>query len=196
MKLEDIQSIMEGLLFVIGDEGLSIEQLADIIELEPETVKEALFALQMKYEEQKRGLQIIEVAGGYRFTTKPEHAGYIKKLAASPLHSGLSQAALETLAIIAYRQPLTRMEIEDVRGVKSEKAIQTLSSKLLIKEVGRAPGAGRPILYGTTAFFLDHFGLNGLEDLPPLPEDVEEQEIAEEADLFFKKFEEELEAGE
>ena len=196
MKLEEIQSIMEGLLFVVGDEGLSIEQLADIMELEPETVKEALFALQMKYEEQQRGMQIVEVAGGYRFTTKPEHAGYIKKLAASPLHSALSQAALETLAIIAYRQPLTRMEIEDVRGVKSEKAIQTLTSKLLIKEVGRAPGAGRPILYGTTAFFLDHFGLNGLEDLPPLPEDVEEQEIAEEADLFFKKFEEELETGE
>ncbi len=190
VKLEELHAAIEGLLFVVGDEGITVEQLAAVLEMEAESVKEALGSLQRICEEQKRGIQIIEVAGGYRLTTRPEHSSFFKKLATSPIHSGLSQAALETLAIVAYRQPITRMEIEDIRGVKSEKAIQSLTSKLLMKEVGRAPGAGRPILYGTTPFFLDHFGLKSIDELPPLPEDIDEQSLEGEADLFFNKFEE------
>lgn len=193
VKLEELHAAIEGLLFVIGDEGITVEQLAEVLDVEVETVYDALLSLQQLCNEQQRGLQIIEVAGGYRLTTRPEHSPYFKKLATSPIHSGLSQAALETLAIVAYRQPITRMEIDDIRGVKSEKAIQSLTSKLLIKEVGRAPGAGRPILYGTTPFFLDHFGLKSLEELPPLPEEIDVESLEDEADLFFKKFEETLE---
>ncbi|WP_088102297.1 SMC-Scp complex subunit ScpB [Halalkalibacter urbisdiaboli] len=194
MKLQELKAVIEALLFVTGDEGMTSEQVAEILELETTTVEEAISDLQACYENENRGLQIVQVAGAFRFTTRAEHAAYLKKLAASPIHSGLSQAALETLAIIAYRQPITRVEIDEIRGVKSEKAIQSLVSKLLIKEVGRAPGTGRPILYGTTKQFLDHFGLTHLDELPPLPEDVDDESLEDEADLFFKKFEEGLEA--
>ncbi len=188
-----LYAAIEGLLFVVGDEGLTPKQLADVLELEEEEVSEALKALQKEFNEEERGLQIVEIAGGYRLTTKAIHADYFKKLAASPLQSTLSQAALETLAIIAYRQPITRMDIEEIRGVKSERAIQTLITKLFIREVGRETGIGRPILYGTTPFFLDHFGLNSLDDLPPLPESEGEEGLEEEADLFLSSFKETLE---
>ncbi|ARK30226.1 SMC-Scp complex subunit ScpB [Halalkalibacter krulwichiae] len=193
MTIQELQATIEGLLFVVGDEGMTIPAMADVIEVETDTISEAIYSLQLLFKEQQRGLQIVEVAGAYRLTTLPEHAPYFKKLATSPLHSGLSQAALETLAIVAYRQPITRMEIEDIRGVKSDRSIQTLTSKLLIKEVGRATGPGRPILYGTTTFFLDHFGLKSLDELPPLPDNIDESSFEEETDLFFQKFEEDLE---
>ncbi|MDT8860090.1 SMC-Scp complex subunit ScpB [Alkalihalobacillus sp. MEB130] len=193
MTIQELQAAMEGLLFVVGDEGLTGEDIASVLDIDVETIHDAISSLQVLYKEQQRGLQIVEMAGAFRLTTRPEHAPYFKKLAASPLHSGLSQAALETLAIVAYRQPITRMEIDEIRGVKSDRAIHNLSSKLLIKEVDRAPGPGRPILYGTTKFFLDHFGLNSLTELPPLPENVDEQSLEDEADLFFRKFEETLE---
>ena len=159
LTINEMQAVIEGLLFIIGDEGMTLEQLAEIVEIDVKTVYDALLNFSTIIKNNNRGLQMIEVAGAFRLTTRPEHTDYFKKLAISPIHSGLSQAALETLAIVAYRQPITRMEIDDISGVKSEKAIQSLTSKLLIKEVGRAPGAGRPILYGTTTFFFDHFGL-------------------------------------
>ncbi|WP_332631571.1 SMC-Scp complex subunit ScpB [Halalkalibacter flavus] len=193
MKIQELHGAIEGLLFVVGDEGMTVEDVATVLEIEVHTIQEAILSLQLLYTEQERGLQIVEMAGAFRLTTRPEHAPYFKKLAASPLHSSLSQAALETLAIVAYRQPITRMEIDEIRGVKSDRAIHTLSSKLLIKEVDRAPGPGRPILYGTTKFFLDHFGLNNLDELPPLPENIDEHSLEDEADLFFRKFEETLE---
>ncbi|WP_100407129.1 SMC-Scp complex subunit ScpB [Bacillus solitudinis] len=192
MELHEMKAIIEGLLFVTGDEGMTIEQVAEILELEKVTVLEAINDLQANYEQDHRGLQIVQIAGAFRFTTKAEHADYFKKLASSPIHSGLSQASLETLAIVAYKQPITRVDIDEIRGVKSEKALQSLSSKLLIKEIGRAPGTGRPILYGTTKQFLDHFGLKQLNELPPLPEDIDEESLDDEADLFFKQFEENL----
>ncbi|SMO41204.1 segregation and condensation protein B [Melghirimyces algeriensis] len=114
-----------------------------------------------------RGIQIVEVAQVYQLTTLPEHRTYFEQLAKSPSRSRLSRAALETLAIIAYRQPIIRAELEEIRGVKSEKAIYYLKRKGLIREVGRAEGVGRPILYGTTREFLDYFGLTSLKELPP-----------------------------
>src|SRR5690606_1958970 len=103
----------------------------------------------------------------------------------------LSQAALETLAIIAYKQPITRTEIEEIRGVKTERPLHTLSAKALIKEVGRAEGTGRAYLYGTTKEFLDYFGLKSIEELPPLPDKMDDDNfVQEEADLFFEKFQE------
>lgn len=183
-----MKSILEGLIFVSGDEGIDAKQLADILEVEKKTVMALVEDMKAEFKREQRGVQIIEVAGSYQMTTLQDHAPYFEKLATSPTHSTLSQAALETLAIIAYRQPITRAEIEEIRGVKSDKAITTLIKKSLIQETGRLDGAGRPIIYGTTKEFLDYFGLNCLEDLPPLSESPDLKEIEEEANLFFSTY--------
>lgn len=162
-----MKAVLEGLLFVAGDEGLDVNQIARAMELDKAVVTDLIDDLKADYEREKRGLQIVEVAGTYQMATRPEHAPYFRALAASPHSSSLSQAALETLAIVAYKQPVTRAEIEDIRGVKCERPLKTLLAKGLIKEAGRAEGVGRPILYGTTADFLSHFGLKSLDDLPP-----------------------------
>jgi segregation and condensation protein B len=190
MEMNEYKAIVEGLLFAAGDEGLSLQQIAAVLEIEEEQAQAIIHMLKEEYEQQKRGIQLIELAGVFQLATKKEHAPYLKKLVESPSSASLSQAALETLAIIAYRQPITRSEIEEIRGVKSDKPIQTLIAKALIKEVGRAEGTGRPILYGTTKEFLDYFGLKTLEELPPLPELQGDDEVEKEADLFFEKFEE------
>jgi segregation and condensation protein B len=186
--VNDWKAIVESLLFAAGDEGLTIKQLMHVLEMEQLEVEQLVDELVKNYRKDKtRGISIIEIAGTYQFATKKEHSEYLKKLVESPHASTLSQAALETLAIIAYKQPITRAEIEEIRGVKTERPLHTLSAKALIKEVGRAEGAGRAILYGTTKEFLDHFGLKNLGELPPLTE-KEEEFNQEEADLFFESF--------
>ncbi len=186
--MNDWKAIVESLLFAAGDEGLTIKQLMHVLDMEQLEVEQLVDELVKNYRKDKtRGISIIEIAGTYQFGTKKEHSEYLKKLVESPHASTLSQAALETLAIIAYKQPITRAEIEEIRGVKTERPLHTLSAKALIKEVGRAEGAGRAILYGTTKEFLDHFGLKNLGELPPLTE-KEEEFNQEEADLFFESF--------
>ncbi|TXK91214.1 SMC-Scp complex subunit ScpB, partial [Parageobacillus sp. SY1] len=138
MEMNEYKAIVEGLLFAAGDEGLSLQQIAAVLEIEEEQAQAIIHMLKEEYEQQKRGIQLIELAGVFQLATKKEHAPYLKKLVESPSSTSLSQAALETLAIIAYRQPITRAEIEEIRGVKSDKPIQTLIAKALIKEVGRA----------------------------------------------------------
>lgn len=187
MERSEIKAVIEGLLFVTGDEGLGAKQIAEVLELDKKKTVELIEELKKELKEGGRGLQIIEVAGSYQMTTLAQHASYYEKLAFSPTQATLSQAALETLSIVAYRQPMTKVEIEEIRGVKSDKAITTLIKKSLIKEVGRMDGAGRPILYGTTKEFLDYFGLNRLEDLPSLSDNPDLEEIEQEADLFFSK---------
>ncbi|MCM2980953.1 MULTISPECIES: SMC-Scp complex subunit ScpB [Niallia] len=188
MKVNDWKAIVESLLFAAGDEGLTIKQLMHVLDMEQLEVEQLIDELIKNYRKDKtRGISIIEIAGTYQFATKKEHSEYLKKLVESPHASTLSQAALETLAIIAYKQPITRAEIEEIRGVKTERPLHTLSAKALIKEVGRAEGAGRAILYGTTKEFLDHFGLKNIGELPPLTE-KEEEFNQEEADLFFESF--------
>lgn len=162
-----MKPVIEGLLFAAGDEGLSLKELSDATGLSKHEVELLIHELRVDMKQAGRGIQIVKVAQVYQMTTLPEHAPYFEKLAQAPSRSGLSRAALETLAIVAYRQPLTRMEIEEIRGVKSERVIQVLQRKGLIKDVGRAEGAGRPILYGTTKEFLDYFGLNRIDELPP-----------------------------
>ncbi|MCM3440852.1 SMC-Scp complex subunit ScpB [Metabacillus halosaccharovorans] len=188
----DWNSIVEALLFASGDEGLSLKQLTVVLEVEEQEVVDIMKELAESYKKKDRGIGLVEVAGQYQLTTKKEHAMYLKKLVESPGNGSLSQAALETLAIVAYKQPITRAEIEEIRGVKTERPIQTLVTKILIKEVGRAEGTGRAILYGTTKEFLEYFGLKSIKELPPLPEKDNEFE-QEEADLFFEKFNETLE---
>ncbi len=186
--MNDWKAIVESLLFAAGDEGLTIKQLMHVLDLEQLEVEQLVDELIKNYRKDKsRGISIIEIADTYQFATKKEHSDYLKKLVESPHASTLSQAALETLAIVAYKQPITRAEIEDIRGVKTERPLHTLAAKALIKEVGRADGAGRAILYGTTKEFLDHFGLKNLGELPPLTE-KEEEFNQEEADLFFESF--------
>ncbi|WHY65561.1 SMC-Scp complex subunit ScpB [Neobacillus sp. SuZ13] len=189
MDIINWNSILESLLFAAGDEGLSLKQLAEVLEVNELKANEIIDDLKKEYDrDTNRGIMIVQLAGTYQLATKKENAAYLKKLVDSPHTSTLSQAALETLAIIAYKQPITRAEIEEIRGVKTERPLHTLMAKALVKEVGRAEGTGRAYLYGTTKEFLDYFGLKSIEELPKLPEKAEEEFIQEEADLFFERF--------
>lgn len=186
---EELKAVVEGLLFVAGEEGMEEQQLTEVLDISSEDLHQLLEEMQSEYSSDSRGIQLNSLAGGYQLTTKEIHAEYYKKLIQSPTSGTLSQASLESLAVIAYQQPVARMEIEDIRGVKTERPLRTLQSKGLIKEVGRQEGAGRAILYGTTKQFLEQFGLHSIEDLPPLPE-AKEDNPDEEFDLFFEKFQE------
>lgn len=186
MDYRTLKSIIEGLLFMAGDEGISAKQLGEIVGCETVYVRDAVEELKADMVREGRGLRIAEVAGAYRMTTVPEHAPYFERLAYTPGRQSLSQAALETLAIVAYRQPITRVEIEEIRGVKSDRAIQSLVNKELIEEVGRAEAIGRPILYGTTKAFLDYFGLPSLGDLPEPGEDDGDM-LEEQTQMLFEK---------
>lgn len=192
MERNEIKAVVEGLLFVSGDEGIDRKQIAQVLDIDNKELDPIIEELKENYSSSDRGMSIVEYAGSLQFVTKPDHAVYYERLVETPGHSTLSQAALETLAIIAYKQPITRSEIEEVRGVKTEKPLQTLSAKGLVKEVGRAEGTGRAILYGTTKAFLEHFGLQNIKELPPLPENIKEESVEQEADLFFSKFQESL----
>ncbi|WP_193768939.1 SMC-Scp complex subunit ScpB [Metasolibacillus meyeri] len=183
-------SKIEALLFVVGDEGMTVRQLANYLDVEDMDIEAGLSELATQYNESETsGITLKQLAGTYQLTTKPEMAETIKKLVENPTNQLLTAASIEVLAIIAYKQPITRIEVEDLRGVKSEKPIQTLVSRGLIQDVGRVEGTGRAILYGTTKEFLNYFGLKDIAELPPLPEghDVEEEQ---EADLFLTKFQE------
>ncbi|WP_174734063.1 SMC-Scp complex subunit ScpB [Mesobacillus harenae] len=190
MEIINWKGILESLLFAAGDEGLSLKQISGVLEVDELRANEFISDLQEEFESSNRGVTIVHLAGVYQLVTKKEFAPYLKKLVESPGAAHLSQAALETLAIVAYKQPITRTEIEEIRGVKTERPIHTLVSRALIKEVGRAEGTGRAYLYGTTKEFLDYFGLKNIKELPPLPEKVEDDPTEEDADLFFEKFQE------
>lgn len=184
-----LKSILEGLLFVSGDEGISVKTIAEVVEMDADVVADVLRDLQQDFTRKGRGLRIAEVAGGFRFTTVPEHAPYFEKLAYSPARASLSQAALETLSIIAYRQPITRVEIEEIRGVKADRALHSLIAKDLIEEKGRAEALGRPILYGTTKSFLDYFGLPNIGSLPEPSASDADDELEERTKLLFERIE-------
>lgn len=187
MDFQQMKSVIEGLLFVAGDEGLNAKQLAEVLEQDVDFIRELVLDLQGDLRSGHRGLQIVELAGAYQLTTLPAHAPYFERLAYSPSRSSLSQAALETLAIVAYKQPITRVEIEEIRGVKAERALQTLVAKDLIQEVDRADAPGRPILYGTTKAFLDYFALSHIQDLPETSLFENDDNLEEETRLLFEK---------
>lgn len=184
-----LSSKIEALLFVAGDDGLTMKQLQFLTEADQQQILASVDELTQKYKAPENGITLKELAGVYQLVTKPEVADIIQKLVENPTPQALSQASLEVLAIVAYKQPITRLEIEDLRGVKSEKPLHTLAAKGLLQEAGRAEGTGRAILYGTTTEFLNYFGLKHLEDLPALPDDAEES-TDEETDLFMTKFQE------
>ncbi|MDQ1909470.1 SMC-Scp complex subunit ScpB [Paenibacillus sp. GD4] len=187
MDFGQLKSIIEGLLFAAGDEGLDARQLSEVLEQDAAFVRDLVYELQADLKRDGRGMQIVEMAGTFQLATLPEHAPYFERLAYSPSRSSLSQAALETLAIIAYKQPITRVDIEEIRGVKSDRALQTLVAKDLIQEVDRADAPGRPILYGTTKAFLDYFALPSIQDLPETAMFESDDSLEEETRLLFEK---------
>ena len=163
----ELTSLIESLLFV-ADAPVTPTQLAAALDVEPKAVEEALDQLAVDY--QRRGLRLQRKAGRVQLVTAPEAAPAVERFLGLELSSKLSPAALETLAIVAYRQPVTRAQVEAIRGVNSDSVLRTLINKGLIEEVGRLEQVGRPILYGTTFEFLQYFGLQDLQDLPPLDE--------------------------
>ena len=166
---DDKVAVLEGLLFVVGDEGLTLEQICNILEITMDEANELLMELKKSYEDVKRGIRISYLGNAFKLTTKKEHKEYYEKLIVNPETNTLSQSALETLAIIAYHQPITRAEVDEMRGVNNSWVIRKLVAKGLVKEVGKSTMPGRPNLYGTTSDFLDYFGLATLNDLPKLP---------------------------
>lgn len=179
-KKGNYKSVIEAMLFVSG-EPLTLREIAINLEETPKYIESILSEMMLEYEVENRGIKLILINGGYQLVTKAEHSGYIQRLLKKNKRQSLSQASLESLAIVAYKQPITRIDIDEIRGVKSDSAIQRLIEKDLIKEVGRLEVPGRPILYGTSENFLRQFGLQDLKDLPSLDffgGDVLEEEVA------------------
>ena len=170
MFYDYLRAHVEALLFAAG-EPLSIKRIAEILQTETETVERLIALLEEDYQSKNRGICIRRVAGGYQLVTKPDFDNLIRQLV-SQQELKLSSAAMETLAIIAFKQPVTRSEIEAIRGVKVDGVVNTLLDVGLICEAGRKDSIGKPILYGTTELFLTTFGFYSLEDLPPLPDDL------------------------
>lgn len=177
---KEIEAIIESLLFAWGD-PLDIKDMAAILDLSRPRLEEILQAMMEDYDRERRGLRIEKRASSYQLGTRPEYFSYIKKLNKPSGGKSLSNAALETLSIVAYKQPVIKADIENIRGVKCDTAIYNLLEKDLIEERGRLDRIGRPILYGTTDLFLKVFGLEGLGDLPELDQglDLEDRERIE-----------------
>jgi segregation and condensation protein B len=170
MEDQEAKPIIEALFFV-SPEPVSIERLQEVLEgIDRARIQSLLEGLTREYEQNGHGLQLVEVAGGYQLTTKQECAPWIRRLEEIRTASRLSKPALETIAIIAYKQPITRPEIEEIRGVDTAGVIKTLLERRLIKIAGRREAVGRPLLYGTTKEFLEYFGLRDLSGLPSLKE--------------------------
>lgn len=183
------KAVLEGLLFVVGEDGLTIDQIVDVLEIDEESAKALIMELKKDYEDDSRGLRIDFLGNRFKITTKFEHKAYYQKLIENPETNFLSQAALETLAIIAYNEPITRVQVDTIRGVGSTSIIRKLVAKGFIKECGRSEIPGRPILYETTSEFLDYFGLSSIEDLPNIEELIQTPEEEEEnTDLYTSKY--------
>ena len=164
--MEEKLGILEGILFVVGDEGINLNTLCEIMNINETEAKDLLLNLKKSYEEKSRGLRISYLGDAFKLTTKTEHKEYYEKMVVNPETNTLSQAALEVLAIVAYNQPITRVEIEELRGVSCSHTIRKLLAKGLLKEAGKSEMPGRPNLYKTTSEFLDYFGLATIDDLP------------------------------
>ncbi len=184
------KAVLEGLLFVVGEDGLTLEQIEDVLDIDEEASKSLIMELKKDYEDESRGLRIDFLGNRFKLTTKFEHKEYYQKLIENPETNTLSQAALETLAIIAYNEPITRVQVDAIRGVGSVSIIRKLVAKGFIKESGRSELPGRPILYETTNEFLDYFGLSSTEDLPDISEFVSEavDEVDDNNDLYTSKY--------
>ena len=180
---------IEALLFVAGEDGLRVRQIAELLSIPPTGVTQSLEKLAEKYQkDEDSSLALLETSNTYKIVTKQEFAELLREYSKAPINQSLSRAALETLSIIAYKQPITKVEVDEIRGVNSSGAISKLQIFDLIRENGKKEVLGRPNLYVTTDYFLDYMGINSLEELPI----VEETElIAEESQLFTERIEDE-----
>ena len=178
----DLVGVLEGLLFVVGDEGVTLKEICNILNVSESTAKDLLISLKQDYENSNRGIKISFLGETFKLTTKKEHKEYYQKIV-STKQSSLSQSQLEVLAIIAYNAPITRIEIDEIRGLSSAYIVKKLLSKDLIKVAGKSDLPGRPNLYSTTREFLDLFGLSTLNDLP----EMVNVEVDKEENLFKKK---------
>ncbi len=180
---------LEGLLFVVGDDGLTIKQIEEILNISEEEANKYIKELEEEYNNCNRGINLKLLGNTYKLTTKTEHKEYYQKLLELGDLKTLSQSALETLAIIAYNEPITRMQIDELRGVNSQQILRRLVAKEFVKELGRSDMPGRPILYGITNEFLDYFGLSSKEELPKFEEILIKNE---DIDLYDSKYVEEV----
>lgn len=185
MEIKKIEGIIEAILFTMGD-SVEIEKIAMAIEHDVDTTRKIIHQMMDKYERKDRGIRIIELGDSFQLCTKKETYEYLIRVAKQPKRYVLSDVMLETLSIIAYKQPVTRLEIEKIRGVKSDHAVNKLVEYGLVCEVGRLDAPGKPILFGTTEEFLRRFSVQSLDDLPSLnPEQMQsfKEEAEEEAQL-------------
>ena len=182
----NMKAVLEGLLFISGDEGLSVKQMLSVLEVTREQLNLLIDELGNDYMSENHGIKLEYFGGKLKMVTKKEHSEYYRKLFSDEEAKTLSSSALETLAIIAYNEPVTRMFVDEIRGVNSAHLVRKLVFMNFIKEVGRSDLPGRPILYGVTDEFLDYFGLASTKDLPV----IEVEEKLEDLDLFDSKYKE------
>ena len=185
----DLKGVLEGILFVVGDEGITLNKICEIMNITMDEAKTLLKDLKATYESDERGIRISYLGDAFKLTTKQEHKEYYEKLVENSDTNLLSPAALEVLAIVAYNQPITRIEIDEMRGVSSVHMIRRLVAKGLLKEAGKSTMPGRPNLYKTTSDFLDYFGLATIDDLPSI--DMSKYTNDEEKELFTSIYKEE-----
>ncbi len=185
----DLKGVLEGILFVVGDEGITLHKIVEILNISMEEAKNLLKELKSAYEKEDRGIRISYLGDAFKLTTKQEHKEYYEKLVENPENHLLSPAALEVLAIVAYNQPITRIEIDEMRGISSSHMIRRLVAKGLLKEAGKSTMPGRPNLYKTTSDFLDYFGLATINDLPSI--NMAKNDLEEEKELFTSIYKEE-----
>lgn len=178
MSNEKLKSIVEALLFTWG-EPLDYREISKVLDIKPQETKKVLEELMLNYQNGDKGLQILQHNNCYQISTKPELHSWVSRLYVPEKKKGLSNASLETLSIIAYKQPITKSEIDHIRGVKSDKALKSLLDREVIHEVGRLEKIGKPILYGTTDYFLQYFGIKTIDELPEIRQ-VEPKEVEEE----------------
>lgn len=186
MKIKKLESIIESILFTMGD-AVEVERIAKAIEQDPDTTKKIIHHMMDRYEEEDRGIHIIELENSFQMCTKKEMYEYLIRIAKQPKRHVLTDVALETLSIIAYKQPITKIEIEKIRGVRSDHAVNKLVEYDLVMEVGRLDAPGRPILFGTTKEFLRRFSVQSVEELPVInPEKVEDFKAEAEDEVQLK----------
>ena len=178
METTKIPQIIEAILFVAG-EPVALSDLTAALGISELETQQAVEALERSFDEEKRGITLKRYGDHLRLETRAEYAPYVERMLQPVQRQSLSQTAMETLAVIAYRQPTTKGEVEQVRGVKCDYSVQSLLQKGLIKEVGRKEALGRPILYATTDKFLEHFGISDIRELPPLPDPQPVEKVEE-----------------
>ena len=185
----NLKGVLEGILFVVGDEGITLKQLLEILNISKEELQKLILELKNDYESDNRGIRLSILGDAFKLTTKKEHKDYYEKLLKNEEFDTLSNSAIETLAIVAYNEPITRIEVDEIRGVSSAPMIRKLVAKGFLKEAGKSDLPGRPNLYKTTNEFLDYFNMSSIDELPKI-DSIEE--VIDDIDLYDSKYKEEI----